>query len=171
MDSVNVWQAEYCSEEAYKVRREFIRKPHDRNLLLKYHQLREDEYKYLVARFLEEDLDQVEPTRSQETQTEGNPWVTDEVSEDDCITVSSGSEGTPSEIDTIILSSDDEDTEDDEDKKESKKQANEDRDAQTPNPLDEDSSSSSDWYNYPDSSDDEDKMRRAAIEIGDCSQM
>ena len=167
MDSVNVWQAEYCSEEAYKVRREFIRKPHDRNLLLKYHQLREDEYKYLVARFLEEDLDQVEPTRSQETQTEANPWVTDEVLEEDCITVSS--EGTPSEIDTIILSSDDEDTEDDEDKKERQKQANE--DAQTPNPLDEDSSSSSDWYNYPDSSDDEEKIRRAASEIGDCSQM
>ena len=165
MDSENVWDAENKSMEAYSVRREVILRPHDLGLLLRYHQLRQEEYQFLVARYLEEDGENIEPTRSQETQTEPNPWVADEVSSDDCIDLTS--EGTPSEADTIILSTDDEDTDDDEAEKENTATGGDKLPRQ-----DTGDSSSSDWYKYPESSDDEDAMSRFAQEIADlCEKM
>ena len=86
--------------------------------------------------------------------------MADEVSEDDCIDLTS--EGTPSEADTIILSTDDEDTDDDEAEKEKTATGGDKLPRQ-----DTGDSSSSDWYKYPESSDDEDAMSRFAREIAD----
>ena len=163
MDSENIWDAENSSMQAYSVRSEFIRRPHDLGLLLRYHQLRQEEYQFLVARYIEEAGENIEPRRSQETQTEPNPWVADEVSSDDCIDLTS--EGTPSEADTIILSTDDEDTDDDEAEKEKTATGGDKLPRQ-----DTGDSSSSDWYQYPESSDDEDAMSRFAQEIADHCQ-
>ena len=163
MDSANIWNAENSIMQAYSVRREFIRRPHDLGLLLRYHQLRQEEYNFLVSRYLEEDGENSEPTRNQETQTEPNPWVADEVSSDDCIDLTS--EGTPSEADTIILSTDDEDTDDDEAEKEKTATGGDKLPRQ-----DTGDSSSSDWYQYPESSDDEDAMSRFAQDIADHCQ-